>query len=156
MEEITIVEIQPQMVLGMRKRGKYEQIATMLPKVYQFAMEKGIQIQGPPLFVCHEWTKEEAMKADQEGNADVEVAVPISNTIEETDELKCYELSGGKMAKIIHKGPYQECGPTYDKLYAWLEQNEKRIMGPIREIYLNDPRKVSPEELLTEIYAPIE
>ena len=44
MEEITIVEIQPQMVLGMRKRGKYEQIATMLPKVYQFAMEKGIQI----------------------------------------------------------------------------------------------------------------
>jgi effector-binding domain-containing protein len=29
-------------------------------------------------------------------------------------------------------------------------------MGPIREIYLNDPREVSPEELLTEIYAPIE
>jgi len=30
------------------------------------------------------------------------------------------------------------------------------MAGPIREIYLNDPFEVPKEELLTEIYAPIE
>ena len=59
------------MVLGMCKCGKYEEIGTMIPKVCQFAVEKGIQIQGPPIFVCHEGRAEEAHKANEEGNADI-------------------------------------------------------------------------------------
>ena len=58
--------------------------------------------------------------------------------------------------KILHKGPYQEETATYLKLFAWLEKNKKTIVGPIREIYLNDPHEVPEEELLIEIYAPIE
>ena len=54
MNEVIVVEVKPQMVLGMRKRGKYEEIGAMLAKVYQFAVPKGIQIQGPPILVCHE------------------------------------------------------------------------------------------------------
>lgn len=49
--EIRIVEVQPQMVLGMRKKRKYEEIRIMIPKVCQFAVERGFQIQGPPIFV---------------------------------------------------------------------------------------------------------
>ncbi|WP_305791978.1 GyrI-like domain-containing protein [Methanococcoides sp. AM1] len=30
------------------------------------------------------------------------------------------------------------------------------ITGPTREVYLNDPAEVSPEEILTEIYAPVD
>ena len=60
------------------------------------------------------------------------------------------------MAKIIHKGPYHECQPTYETLYSWIEQKGKRIVGPVREVYLNDPNEVSSEDILTEIYAPIE
>ena len=154
--EIGIVEVQPQMVLGMRKKGKYEEIRMMLPEVWQFAVEGGIQIEGPPIFVFHEMTDAAAKTADAEGNADIEVAVPISGKVEGTDEIKCYELPGGKMAKIIHNGPYQELGFTYEKLLAWLEQSKKRLVGPTREVYLNDPRRVPPEELLTEMYALIE
>ncbi len=119
-------------------------------------MEKGIQIQGPPIFVCHKMTTEEAVKAGKEGNADIEVAVPVSGKVEDSDEIKGYELPGGKMAKIVHKGPHQDCGPTYEMLFAWLEENGKKIVGPTREVYLNDPNEVPQEELLTEIYAPIE
>ena len=55
-----------------------------------------------------------------------------------------------------HFCPYEDCCPTYEKLFAWLEENDKRIMGAIREVYLNDSTEVPPEEILTEIYAPIE
>jgi effector-binding domain-containing protein len=60
------------------------------------------------------------------------------------------------MAKIVHKRPHQECEPTYEKLFAWIEESGRRLVGPTREVYLNGPQEVPPEELLTEVYAPIE
>ena len=155
MDEITIVEVPTQKVIGMRKQGKYELITQMLPRVYEFAASHGAEFTGPPIFVCHERTEDNVMKADQEGKADIEIAFPILQEIEGTEEIKCYELQGGTMAKIIHKGSYEKCAPTYEKLFLWIEQNGKTITGPTREIYLNDPREVGMEQALTEIYAPI-
>ncbi len=57
---------------------------------------------------------------------------------------------------IVHKGPYEECSPTYEKLFSWIAEKGKRIVGPIREVYFNDPREVPPEKILTEIYAPLD
>jgi AraC family transcriptional regulator len=156
MEEVTVVEVKPQRVLGMRKCGKYEAIATMLQELCEFAIRKNIQMIGPPIFVCHEITPEKVMEADEAGTADVEVAIPVAGKVEETEEIKSYELPGGKMAKTVHKGPYEECGPTYENLFAWLEAHGKQITAPTREVYLNDPHEVPPEGILTEIYAPIE
>ncbi len=156
MDDINIVNVEKQLVLGMRKRGRYGDMAVMIPQVFEHATTHNIPITGPPVSICHETTAEEAVKADEEGNADVDVAIPVSRRTDETDEIKCYELPGGRMAKIMHKGPYEDCGATYGKLFAWLQKNGKRMNGPTREVYLNDPREVPPEEILTEIYAPIE
>ncbi|PVX26448.1 MAG: transcriptional regulator [Candidatus Bathyarchaeum sp.] len=155
-EEISIVNVAPQLVLGMRRKGSYKNIGIMIPEVCQFAAQNGIQMIGPPMFICHETSAEEAIKADKENNADVEVVVPIAQRGKETEEITCYELPAAKMAKILHKGPYPEETATYLKLFAWLEKNNKTIVGPMREIYLNDPHEVPEEELLIEIYAPIE
>ncbi|MFH1393323.1 MAG: GyrI-like domain-containing protein [Candidatus Micrarchaeota archaeon] len=155
MEEITVVEIKPQIVMGMRRRGPYQQIPQMLKGIFLHLMEKKARIAGPPMFLCHEMSEQEAIEADKNKDADVEVCVPVEVELGGTDEIRCYRLPGGKMAKIAHKGPYEECKPTYDKLFAWLKENGKRIAGPIREVYLNDPHEVPKEEILTEIYAPI-
>jgi len=154
MEEVTVVDVKPQLVAGIRKRGHYREIAELLPRLYEYATKRGATFTAPPIFVCNE-TAEEAMEADKTGNALVEVAAPIAEKIEETKEIKCYTLPGGKMAKIIHKGPYDKCEPTYEKIFAWIEKNGKKIVGPTREAYLNDPREVGLDEALTEIYVPI-
>ena len=104
MGEINVVDVKPQLVAGIRKKGYYREIAELLPKLYEYATKKGAKFTAPPIFVCHE-TAEEAMEADKTGTAYVEVAAPIAEIIEETEEIKCYTLLGGKMAKIIHKGP---------------------------------------------------
>lgn len=157
MSEVTIVKIDPQLVLGMRRKGAYREIAVMLPRIFEFAFSKNIPIAGYPVFLCHEITHEEVQQADKDENADIEVAVPISGILETTnsEEIRVYELPGGNMAKIIHKGPYEECSQTYEKLFSWFSENGKKITGPIREVYFNDPREVRPEEILTEIYAPL-
>lgn len=156
MEEVTIVEVPPVRVVGMRKRGKYMEIAAMIGAVYGYIVEQGGVPAGPPIYIGHEMSEEEAAAADAAGNADLEVAAPVMGEVADSDEIKAYELPGGTMAKIIHRGPYPECTKAYEKLFAWIEGNGKQISGPIREVYLNDPAQVPPEELLTEIYAPID
>jgi len=151
---MNVVEVEPQLVCGIRKKGPYKLIAELLPKIYEYAESKGAEFTGSPVFVCHE-TAEQAMEANEKANADVEVGAPIAKKIEETDEIKCYTLAGGKMVKTIHKGPYEDCGPTYEKMFKWIIDNGYAVTGPTREYYLNDPREVSPKDILTEIYAPI-
>jgi effector-binding domain-containing protein len=156
MSEVNIVEVSPQLVVGMKKVGRYKLIAEILPKLCEYAASKEAQFTGPPVFVCHEVTAEKVMEADKKASANIEVAAPIADKIPETEEITCYTLAGGKMAKIIHKGPYEDCSPTYENLFKWLTENGKNIIGPTREVYLNDPNEVGKEDLLTEIYVPIE
>lgn len=152
--EVEEVELEPQMVLGIRKRGAYKEIANLIPKVCEYAIRNGVQITGPPIFICHEMPGE-AMEANKNEDADIEVAIPIEKEAKVSGEIKFYQIAGGKMAKIIHKGLYQDCGPAYEKLFKWVEENGKQITGPTREVYINDPREIPPNEIITEIYAPI-
>jgi len=151
-----MMNVESQLVLGIRKTGPYKTIGIMIPELCQFAAQNGIQMIGPPMYICHETSVEEATKADKENKADVEVAIPILERGKETEEMTCYELPAAKMVKTLHNGPYREEGTTYEKLFAWLKANNKTIVGPIREIYLNDPHEVSEDNLLIEIYTPID
>lgn len=155
MGEIEAVDVEPQLVLGMRKRGKYRDIGEMIPAICSFAEGRRIGLVGAPIFICHE-SAEEAIEADRQGNADLEVAVPVAERCEAPEGFRCYELPGGKMARIVHTGPYGKCGPAYGKLFAWIEESGKKVSGPTREVYVNDPNEVPEEEIRTEIYAPIE
>lgn len=155
-EEYSIIDVEPKLVLGMRQTGSYRLIGVIIPELCEYAAENGIQMIGPPMYICHEPSAEEATKADKENNADIEVVIPILKRGKETEAITCYELPAAKMVKTLHKGPYREEGATYEKLFAWLETNNKTIVAPIREVYLNDPHEVSEDELLIEIYAPID
>jgi effector-binding domain-containing protein len=154
MSEVSISSIESQLVVGMRKRGTYAQIRPMITRLHKYVEASGAGIAGPPMFVCHE-TPKEVVKANLQHNADVEVVIPVSARIEGNDEVTCYELPGGPMAKITHTGPYEKSATAYKKLFAWIAENHKKVAGPTREVYLNDPRKVPPEKLLTDIYAPV-
>jgi effector-binding domain-containing protein len=155
MENISIIQVDTQKVLGIRQKGKYQLIAELLPQIFEYAMQNKVKVVGPPMFICHELTEEDVKKANETENADIEVVVPISGNPRGTDSIKCYEVKGGSMAKIIHKGAYEASKITYDKLFSWMQDKGITIIGPIREVYLTDPREVGEENNLMEIYVPI-
>lgn len=66
-------------------------------------------------------------------------------------------LPGGKTAILTYKGPYAGIAAAYDSLFGnWLPQSgEDPAEAPCYELYLNNPRAVAPEELLTEICLPL-
>lgn len=155
MEDISIIEVKPQLVAGIQKTGTYALIPELLLKVYSYLDENGIVPAGMPTFICHETSPEAVMEANEKGTAMVEVVWPVSGGVKGSGEIKVYELAGGKMARAVHRGPYELCESTYLKLFAWLDENKLCITGPIREIYPNDPSTVKPEDILTEILVPV-
>lgn len=155
MDEIEIVELPAQAVLGLRRCGPYTDIPQMLMEVFGVIMEKGAIPAGPPVFVCHQTSKEEVEEAKAGGGADLEVVFPVANRVKPEGSVAYYELPGGRFAKILHRGPYEGMTETYDRLFCWLSERGLAITGPLREAYLNDPSEVAPEEILTEIYAPV-
>ena len=156
MPEITLVEVPDQLVLGLRKRGHYPEIRTAIGTLFEYGMSHGAEFTGGPMALMHELGQRAAVKAEQEGNAVIDVACPVAREIECGGDILCYLLPGGMMAKTVHKGPYEACQPAYVALYEWISVNGYMITDPTREVYLNDPSMVKPQELLTEIYAPVE
>jgi len=155
MDQVTQIEQGPVRVIGTERTGHYRDIALMIPMLFERAMKYGCIIEGPPAFICHESSGEEAMKADADGSAHLEAVLPVSGDIPDDPDIRVYQLPGGKMARIVHKGPYEKVGGTYAVLFRWLDVNGKDMTGPLRELYLNDPAEVPPDEILTEIHAPI-
>ncbi|MCP4763238.1 MAG: hypothetical protein GY870_15805 [archaeon] len=61
----------------------------------------------------------------------------------------------GKVAQIMHIGPYNDEPPTVEKLHKYIEDQGYIIDGLHHEIYLSDPRKAKPEKMKTVIRQPI-
>ncbi len=91
---------------------------------------------------------------DTETDGDIEICVPVASIIAGNSDVYGRELEGGPMATTVHRGPYEEIAPAYHTLTGWISEHGHEIAGPPREIYLNDPRTVPPEELLTRVGFP--
>lgn len=155
MEEIALVRIPPQQVLGITTTGTYALIPMLIAEIYDYIAREGIAIAGPPLFICHETSFEAVQKANQEGSARLEVAWPVSGIMSGTGWIRGYSLPGGEMVRTLHHGPYETCGTTYQGIFSWIAARRLSITGPIREIYPNNPCEARPEEILTEILVPV-
>jgi AraC family transcriptional regulator len=66
-------------------------------------------------------------------------------------------VEGGDYAVLRHKGPYADMYKAYQWLYAeWLPASGRQLRDTVMfEDYLNNPRDVSPTELLTDIHMPL-
>ncbi|MGM0770104.1 MAG: GyrI-like domain-containing protein [Halobacteriota archaeon] len=71
-----------------------------------------------------------------------------------------YGLIAEMLPELFHYA-FDNCleitgGPTYQDRFAWIAEKGLNITGSMRVVYLNDPMDVPPEEILTEIYAPVD
>ncbi|MGB1237576.1 MAG: AraC family transcriptional regulator [Pseudomonadales bacterium] len=67
-------------------------------------------------------------------------------------------LAAGEYAVLQFRGPYAGLHVAYEWLYGTWLPNSGRIPDnqPVYEEYLNDPRETAPEDLLTNIYVPLQ
>lgn len=155
--EVEERQLEPELVLTLRKTGRYEELGPLFEALMEFAMENGLAPAGPPIYVC----LDQEYKAEA---ADLEAALPVQGELDEARRVTggaeggfdAKMLEGGRALVTIHQGPYDEVGPAYQAVMDEAARRGLRLSGPTREVYLNDPSALPEEEYLTEIQAPVE
>lgn len=88
----------------------------------------------------------------------------VNEAFETVKEKKNPELLGdvrfesyeeGESVQTLHVGPFDQEGPTVEKLHAEIDRLGKKHALKHHEIYLSDPRKSAPEKLRTILRQPV-
>jgi hypothetical protein len=62
----------------------------------------------------------------------------------------------GLSVQITHVGPYDEEGPTLERIHAFMRDQGCAPRGRHHEIYLSDPKRTPPERLKTIVRQPVQ
>jgi hypothetical protein len=57
----------------------------------------------------------------------------------------------GTALQVLHVGPYDEVGATYEALNGAAKRLHYDVRGPAHEVYLNDPDRTEPRKLKTVV-----
>jgi DNA-binding transcriptional MerR regulator/effector-binding domain-containing protein len=108
------------------------------------------QINGPALLLIYDHDYQEV--------ANYEACMPVRGG-QSKDGIEVRELPAGRCVSLLHKGPYEQLGHSYEKALAYVKEKEYKLVAPCREVYLKGPGmffKGNPKNYLTEIQLMIE
>jgi len=148
--EVSLKDIPPVEAMSIRFVTNMQNIAEDIPAAFHELWEhlEKHKDKGQPTGQCFALYHDAFSDPKQ---IDVECAFSISSLVPEGDSVKGRLVEGGQMVSTIHKGPYTSLEPAYHALLKWMEEHDYAALPLVRELFLNDPFNVSPEEILTEV-----
>jgi effector-binding domain-containing protein len=150
-QEVIIKKVPAQAVASVRDNVTIEGLQQLFGELFGYLGQRGLGPAGPPIGIYYD-------EEFREGPIDAEIAAPIAGSVPEGDRIKMRELPAiDQAACIIHEGGYENVGGTYSQLLQWIEANDYRIAGPVREVYLQGAETGrDPSTYVTEIQFPVE
>ncbi|MEV6304431.1 MerR family transcriptional regulator [Actinoplanes sp. NPDC051861] len=151
--EVTVKQVEPQHAATVTLHTSLAAIGADIQQGFgtliQAITTAGTHPSGPPFVVYHD-------VIDEQTAGDVEICIPVPPATRFPEgPVRAVTVPGSQAAATIHRGPYAEISPAYHYVSGWIEEQGHKHAGPPREVYLNDPRSVAQEELLTEVQFPI-
>jgi hypothetical protein len=70
-------------------------------------------------------------------------------------QLRAERFAEGRVAQLLHLGPYAEERPSIERLHDGIVGAGLRPRGRHHEIYLGDPRRSAPERIRTILRMPV-
>ena len=88
----------------------------------------------------------------------VDCAITVAGTVKPGEGMTLQEIGGSKYAKYVYKRPYDKLNQAWhDVLNEVMKSKEYTTADkPSLEVYINHPGQAKPEDLVTEIYLPVE
>lgn len=154
MPEVTITEREPTRIAAIHHIGPYPGIAEVFGRLGAWAGPAGL-IGPDTRFLGIYYDNPREVPAEQlRSHACLTLAG--DPPADRPEEVQVLDLPGGRHALVRHTGPYENLEQTYDWIFGeWLPQSGETITAASFEDYINDPREVPPEQLITDIYVPI-
>ncbi|HBS05455.1 MAG TPA: MerR family transcriptional regulator [Leptospiraceae bacterium] len=145
--EIEIKEIPQIPVALLYETGAWADIGAVFSRVGRKA---GRYIGGPALSLCFDGEyRDEASYA----------AGFILKSAREIKGLKCETLPRIRCLSVIHTGPYDTIGISYERILSRIQEQKLSWKTPTREIYLRGPGMIfrgNPKKYRTEIQIPLD
>ena len=92
----------------------------------------------------------------QEENVRIRACEAVTQLQENSDKLQFLQLEETEAACVFHKGSYADFPKSYATLLRYIEENGYKIVGNIRESYIDGIwNKDTEEEWLSEIQIPV-
>ncbi len=136
-------KVEDMIFAGHRFKGKYSEVGRAIGLVLKNA---GRNISGKAMTLYYDGEY-------KENDADIEGGFPVSKTIS-GKEISCRVLPGGNAVTLIHKGPYEKLGESYEMIFAYIRKKGYTPIIPGREVYIKGPGMIfrgNPEKYITEI-----
>jgi len=149
--EITEKRIEETKVAYAQFKGSYDKIPEHMQEVGEWVIEDGLEMTGMvygSYFNSPEEVPEEELEYEIGFSFDGELKL-------QEGKLGFKEIPEHTVLLAIHKGPYTDVGPVIHAIAEYAAKNNYDIVGPVTEVYLNDPSQVKPEELITEVRFPV-
>jgi len=150
--DIKIIEQEPVTILSIREKIQNSEIKSkmgeMFGQLWMFMEKDRIEVVGPPYAVYHDY---------DQTSCDMECGFPTAKPEKGEGKIISSTVPGGKCVFTTYVGPYETIMGTYELLQEFIHKEGLKPKKVMFERYLNDPATVKdPNELVTEIYWPIE
>lgn len=153
--DIEVLEVEPIEVLlapGSSSQAP-EAIAAALAGAYGSIMDHvrthELEVVGQPLAITRAW---------EEGRYRFEAAIPVAGPVPELPGAAVRRgfTPSGRALRIVHRGPYETSGTSYELAAAYLAAHGLAHTGVTWEHYLSDPAETAAENIVTHIYFQLE
>ncbi|MFB3739600.1 MAG: GyrI-like domain-containing protein [Candidatus Velamenicoccus archaeovorus] len=149
--EIQVEEVPEMLVASVHRHVSMATVGTEMPEAFRQLGEAVREVGYGVGMPGAEYLGEVNPETDWE----MVVFMPVARPFEPPEGMRLETLRGGTFASTIHRGRYDRCGEAYGALHAWMAEHGKQVVGPPRELYLNDPNEVGPDATEMEILFPI-
>jgi DNA-binding transcriptional MerR regulator len=94
-------------------------------------------------------------EADDDGHRSLVAFVGLPTGTPNASEVRVQVRPGGPAIQTRHVGSYLELGLAHFALHAHAREHGHDLVGPVEELYVDDPREVAAADLVTELQLPI-
>lgn len=141
--EVVEKQVDEMKIAGIRMKGPYGECGKAFSKI---GRRFGRHICGKPFMLIFD-------EEYRDDDADFEACFPVRKG-NENDGISIRTLEGGHCLSVIHRGPYDEVGRSYERIFQYARQNNFQVEAPCREIYIKGPGIIfqgNPENYVTEL-----
>jgi DNA-binding transcriptional MerR regulator len=129
----TVNEIQekvltPFLMGGIRTRGRYSDCGPLFGRL---GRSLGRHICGSAMMLHYD-------REYHEDDADFEACMPVRKAVE-VEGIDVRELPGGRCVSLVHRGPYDQLGHSYARVFKYINDHKYEALSPSREVYLKGP-----------------
>lgn len=151
-----VKEVSARNVIYIRLFGDYKMndYGGTYMRLFQFIQEQQLPMgEGLPLCIYHDDPK--VTPADK---LRTDVCMVMPEAVAPKGDVGFKQIPAGRYAIFLYKGSYEYLQAVYDTIYGkHIPEMECTLRDePSAERYMNNPVTTAPEELLTEIYIPVE